>query len=211
MNCTLPEDTYWVLLIFASQWLAWCSKSAQSPYFYKLCRWSLRILKFRKHGLDSRAASLRRHLLLCTSLRFTGDADAAVCKPCFQEQQGSTAGGVGKLQPAGRIQTATGFCLKKGKKVLSKRVNAAKFLRLHSIFDCLWTTTQSWVVAAEMYGLQSFPIWLTVYRKSLPISGTGDLVLKLHKCVVLINSFLCIKKTIKITFQFYCPLLRKQL
>lgn len=86
---------------------------------------------------------------------------------------------------------------KKGKKVLSKRMNAAKFLRLHSIFDCLWTTTQSWVVGAEMYGLQSLPIWLTVYRKSLPISGTGDLVLKLHKCVVLINSFLCIKKTHK--------------
>lgn len=68
-------------------------------------------------------------------------------------------------------------------------MNAAKFLRLHSIFDCLWTTTQSWVVAKRCM----------VYKASIRLStekfsGIDDLVLKLHKCVVLINSFLCIKK-----------------
>lgn len=197
MNYTLPEDTYWVLLIFASQWLTWCSKSSQSPYFYKFPRWFLCVLKFRKHGLDSRAASLRRHLLFCTSLRFTGDADAAGLQIMLS----------GAARVYSRRSWQTTACrpnpdshwvlFKKEKKVLSKRMNAAKFLRLHSIFDCLWTTTQSWVVAAEMYGLQSFPIWLSVYRKSLPISGTDDLVLKLHKCIVLINSFLCIKKNHK--------------
>lgn len=165
MNCRLPEDTYWVLLIFASQWLTWCSKSSQSPYFYKFPRWFLCMLNFRKYGLDSRAASVRRHVLFCTSLWGSRVMlTLLVCRPCFQEQQGSTAGEAGKLQPAGRIQTVTGFCLKKKKKVLSERMNAAKFLRLHSIFDCLWTTTQSWIAAAEMYGLQSFPIWLSTEK-----------------------------------------------
>lgn len=121
MNCRLPEDTYWVLLIFASQWLTWYSKSSQSPYFYKFPRWFLCVLKFRKHGLNSRAASLRRHLLFCTSLWGSQVMlTLLVCRPCFQEQQGSTAGGAGKLQLAGRIQTVTGFCLKKKKKFCQK-------------------------------------------------------------------------------------------
>lgn len=35
------------------------------------------MLKFEKHGLDSRAVSMRRGSTFCISNRFTGNADAA--------------------------------------------------------------------------------------------------------------------------------------
>lgn len=208
MNCRLPEDTYWVLLIFASQWLTWYSKSSQSPYFHKFPRWFLCVLKFRKHGLNSRAASLRRHLLFCTSLWGSRVMlTLLVCRPCFQEQQGSTAGGAGKLQLAGRIQTVTGFCFKKKKSFVRKN----ECSQVPSFTFYLWLplnyNTELSSCSRDVWSTKLS--YLSVYRKSLSTSGTDDLVLKLHKCVVLISSFLCIKKKHKNHLPVLLSLLKK--
>ena len=87
-DCGLPEDTDWLLLIFAFQWLVSGVQSlSQSLYFHKFPKWILMHVKVWEawSRLEQSAwegtqysASLSSSQVMLMLL---------VCRPCFQEQR----------------------------------------------------------------------------------------------------------------------------